>query len=236
MSIQADVSPKNIQTIKNILLQPALTSHFAVKIQPPQGVIEFMRARIENFDQKKLDELTLLCSEATLPGSSMFTSEVTGDFTGVTEKMVYRRQYDDQSSFTFYVDQNYKIIEFLEGWMNYIVGEGDINSRLDYQNYNASYRVKFRDDSKHQKKQGYAGEISIAKFERNMGQAINTTKDAGTPPLNATKMEYNFIKAYPISIDSMPVSYEGSTILKCIVNFTYIRYVRTRTNAENDTK
>jgi hypothetical protein len=227
MAIKADVSPKNIQTIKNILLRPALTSHFAIKINPPKGVVDFVanESRYSGFTLAKLDELSLLCSEATLPGSSLFTNEVTGDFTGVTEKMVYRRQYDDQSSFTFYVDQDYGIIEFLEGWMNYIVNE---DNRKEYESANASYRMKFRDD--------YAGEISIAKFERNMGQVINTTKDAGTPPLNATKMEYNFIKAYPISIDSMPVSYEGSTVLKCIVNFTYIRYVRSRVNTKNDTK
>jgi hypothetical protein len=120
--------------------------------------------------------------------------------------------------------------------MNYIVGEGDINPRIDYQDYNASYRVKFRDDSTIAKKQGYAGTIAITKFERNMGQVINTGKNTATPNYSGTEMVYNFIKAYPISIDSMPVSYEGSTILKCIVNFTYIRYVRSRINSKNDTK
>ena len=227
MPIEADVSPKRIQNIKSTILSPALTSHFSIKINPPSGLISFVgtTGRYSGFSLSKLDELSLLCSEATLPGSSLFTNEVTGDFTGVTEKMVYRRQYDDQSSFTFYVDQDYGIIEFLEGWMNYIVNE---DSREKYSNPNASYRMKFRDD--------YAGEISIAKFERNMGQVVNTGQTNETPPLNAAKMEYRFIKAYPISIDSMPVSYEGSTILKCIVNFTYIRYVRERVNSQNDTK
>jgi hypothetical protein len=225
--IKADVRSKNISDIKNTILRPALTSHFAVKIVPPPGVITFVanNARIPGFSQDKLDELSLLCSEATLPGSSLFTNEVTGDFTGVTEKMVYRRQYDDQSSFTFYVDQDYSIIEFLEGWMNYIVNE---DSQEKYLSDNASYRMKFRND--------YAGTIAISKFERNMGQVINTGKANVAPNYSATEMDYNFIRAYPISIDSMPVSYESGTILKCIVNFTYIRSVRSRINTKNHTK
>jgi hypothetical protein len=218
--LKAPISSKKISDIKSTILSPALTSHFSVKIVPPQNVINFVgnENRIPGFTLEKLDELTLLCSEATLPGSSLFTSEVTGDFTGVTEKMVYRRQYDDQSSFTFYVDQNYSIIEFLEGWMNYIVNE---NLQEEYLSENASYRMNFRDD--------YAGQIAVTKFERNMGQVVNTGKINETPPNNSTRLDYNFIKAYPISIDSMPVSYENGTILKCTVNFTYIRYVRTRT-------
>jgi hypothetical protein len=224
--VKPDVNFKTIDNLKLKLLRPALTSHFAVKIQPPPNVMSFVGSenRYEGFSQGILDDLSLLCSEATLPGSSLFTNEVTGDFTGATEKMVYRRQYDDQSSFTFYVDQDYGIIEFLEGWMNYIVNE---NSQSKYLSENASYRMNFRND--------YAGTIAISKFERNMGQVINTGKNAGTPSLNATRMDYNFVKAYPISIDSMPVSYEGSTVLKCIVNFTYIRYVRSRI-VGNDTK
>jgi hypothetical protein len=39
---------------------------------------------------------------------------------------------------------------------------------------------------------------------------------------------YQFINAYPISINSMPVSYDASQLLKCTVSFTYSRYVITR--------
>jgi hypothetical protein len=217
--IKAPISSKKISDIKNTILSPALTSHFSVKIVPPPDVIKFVddENRIRGFTLDKLDELSLLCSEATLPGSSLFTNEVTGDFTGVTEKMVYRRQYDDQSSFTFYVDQDYNVIEFLEGWMNFIVNEDD---QKKYLSENASYRMKFRDD--------YAGQIVITKFERNMGQVVNTGKTNEVSSNTSTRLDYNFIKAYPISIDSMPVSYENGTILKCTVNFTYIRYVRSR--------
>ena len=34
-----------------------------------------------------------------------------------------------------------------------------------------------------------------------------------------------FIGAYPISVSSMPVSYDSSSLLKCSVSMTYLRYV-----------
>ena len=38
-------------------------------------------------------------------------------------------------------------------------------------------------------------------------------------------LRYRFLQAYPISINSMPVSYDSSQLLKCTVSFTYTRYV-----------
>ena len=63
-----------------------------------------------------------MCCEATLPGSSLTTHEVNNDYHGVTEKMAYRRMYDETLGLTFYVDRDYKVIELIEGWMDYITG------------------------------------------------------------------------------------------------------------------
>jgi hypothetical protein len=38
-------------------------------------------------------------------------------------------------------------------------------------------------------------------------------------------LQYQFTNAYPISIDSMPVSYDSSQVLKCTVAFNYSRYI-----------
>jgi len=38
-------------------------------------------------------------------------------------------------------------------------------------------------------------------------------------------LEYEFLKAYPISIDSIPVTYDTSQLLKCTVNFNFSRYL-----------
>ena len=51
--------------------------------------------------------------------------------------------------------------------------------------------------------------LKIIKFERNYQSSL----------------EYEFIGAYPISVSSMPVSYDSSNLLKCSVSMTYLRYV-----------
>jgi len=196
----------NVSKIKANLLRPALTSYFLVEI--PQPTKEFPPNYLSdngiNLDQEKLN---LLCSEATLPGSSLGTHENTGDFTGVTEKFAYRRLYDDRIDFTFYVDAaNYLPIIYFESWIKFIVGESKsadtTSGKLETKSSEYFYRVKYPDD--YIAKQG----LKVTKFERT----------------HTNKLVYNFVNSYPIAITSMPVSYDASSLLKCTVSFSYIRY------------
>ena len=84
-------TPRNISQIKLALLQPATTSHFEVRV-PNILPVSYLRDNQVVLDQ---NQLNLLCSEATLPGSNLATLDLTNDHTGVTEKHAYRRVYDD---------------------------------------------------------------------------------------------------------------------------------------------
>lgn len=217
------LSPKFNPTeeLKSKIMRPALTSHYAAyfnvaEILSKEGARSFFDDRQAVIDG---EILSLSCSEASLPGSSLATHEINNDFTGVTERHVYRRQYDDRIDFTFYVDHDYKIIKFFETWMSWIVGEDQFK---DQSKYNYSYRVKFPEQ--------YRVNIHLQKFEKDY---VNYA-------------EYTFIGAYPISIASMPVSYDSSQLLKCTVSFSYIRYymenlrynvnslIETQLNAEDE--
>ncbi len=135
----------SVDKIKANLLRPALTSHFEVEIPQPTKTfpLNYLSDNGINLDQEKLN---LLCSEATLPGSSLGTHENTGDFTGVTEKFAYRRLYDDRIDFTFYVNaDNYLPIVYFESWIKFIVGESkskDADSgKLEIKSSEYFYRV-----------------------------------------------------------------------------------------------
>jgi len=204
-------SSKNIQDIKTNLLHPATTSHFYVQLDTTNPPAQYLNENGVILVQEKLN---LLCAEATLPGSNLATLELTSDHTGVTERHAYRRVYDDRIDLTFYVDvDNYLPIRFFETWIKWIANESkavdeSIGAGLDTPQYN--YRFKYRDQ--------YAVDgLKITKFERsNYGSGIKGAK--------ATPLTYGFVKAYPISISSMPVSYDSSSLLKCTVSFTYMRY------------
>ena len=207
----------SVDKIKANLLQPALTSHFIVDIPFPKygtspgGFGQYLISNGVKYDGEKL---RLLCSEATLPGSSLATHENNSDFTGVTEKFAYRRLYDDRIDFTFYVDAaNYLPIRFFESWIKFIVGESQTKAersgKLSSKDPNYFYRVKYPNNY-------IADGLKITKFER-------TSKNKKSANHEGATLIYNFVNAYPISITSMPVSYDTSSLLKCTVSFSYIR-------------
>ena len=97
-------SKKVLSDLKASILNPALTSHFQCWFYPPSAVRSLLPAGEVQDDRM----WSLSCAEAALPGTSIATNELVNDFTGITERHAYRRQYDTTSSFTFYVDHDYK--------------------------------------------------------------------------------------------------------------------------------
>ena len=199
---------KTFDQIRANLLQPALTSHFIVHITEPEGGIGMWGAVKKENDVEtvgfttKQDQLMLLCSEALLPGSTFATHQITSDRTGVTERHVYRRQFDDRIDLTFFVNAGenaYLPIRFFETWMKYISVES-FQQTNSVQDPNYSYRVRYPNE--------YYGGLSVTKFERS----------------HDSEIKYNFVNAYPTSIVSMPVSYDTSQMMKCTVSFSYVRY------------
>lgn len=200
-----------MNTLKSRILNPAQTSIYSVIIKSPNkpttsenktSLAEYFKGEFGQTFDTNLMELT--CVEASLPGSSLATVE-TMDYMGVTEKHAYRRLYDDTVDFTFLVtqDSNYQQIRFFDSWIRYITREEDRFLKTD----RFYSRVRYPKD--------YQGEISISKFEKNLGSGFN-----GLVPL----LTYNFVQAYPKSINSIPVSYDTSDVLKVTVSFTYTRY------------
>ena len=200
---------KNIADIKSNLLHPALTSHFEVKIQKPNGLTpEYLSANGVVYNQ---DKLNLLCSDAILPGSQLATHSITGDFHGATHKHAYRRQYDDRIDLSFYVDaENYLPIRFFEAWIKYISGEQITSAagRPGTEKSEYFYRMNYPVD--YICNQGF----EVIKFERT-GNSNNYT---------GRQMVYKFVDVFPISVNSMSVSYDASSLLKCTVAFSYVRY------------
>jgi hypothetical protein len=197
---------RSVSQIKSSLLQPALTSHYELYLSMPNGNAgDFNKIMLKNGVNFSAEQsnLQLACSEATLPGSSLATLEINNDYTGVTERHAYRRIYDDRIDLTFYVDTKYTVIKFFETWIKYITNEsisGVDGGPSGLASPNFFYSVRYPEE--------YQTNFSIVKFERDY----------------QSRLTYTFLKAYPISISSMPISYDSSSLLKCTVSFTYSRY------------
>ena len=197
----------NTSTIKSRILTLSQTSVYQIKLQPPGPVQGFLRNSDPNIDYGSdgLD-IELLCSSASLPGQSLATHDMTTDYPGVTEKMAYRKIFDDRIDFTFMVDKDYNVIQFFEGWINYITGQGTTFTNEEYLSRSRYYRMNYPSSYK-------SDNLYISKFEKDaLGYYLT----------------YQFIGAFPISISPTSVSYDASSALNYTASFNYMRYVKTR--------
>jgi hypothetical protein len=173
-----------------------------------------------------------MCHSAALPGVSLGLFEETGSRQGVVEKFPTIRQYPEVT-FEFYVDAEYGIIRLFEEWINFInplyvtLSDGKSADRARTGSYRGStsnrgsfdpndfYRMRYPDT--------YKRKLAITKFERDIDMGTGTPGlDSATTP---SMLTYEFINAFPVNLTALPVSYEGSTITKTTVTFTYDRYV-----------
>jgi len=201
--------PQQISRILPKFQNVAQTNHYLVKFGLPKGssfdpntLAGHLRSK--GVDTRfQLDDVGLLCSSASLPGSAFATINTVGDYQGVVERFAHTRNYT-QISLEFYVDNLYKSLKFLEHWMEYISGASQPN--LDESAYH--FRMRYPEDYK-------SDETRVIKFERNYRQFI----------------EYKFIGLFPMSLNSTRVSYEGAQVLKATCNFSYDRYIAGETTS-----
>ncbi len=152
-------------------------------------------------------DIGIMCSEATLPTSSFATAEVKDNFQGINQQFAHTRLYID-SDFTFYVDRNYNVLKFFEGWMDYISGDDDYRGVERDDNHN--YYRRFNYPMYRDRKIGYkCGSVTVSKFDRNFDN----------------NLVYEFINAFPKGMTSIPVTYGQTDILRVTVQFAYDRYI-----------
>tara|TARA_B100001250_G_scaffold144420_1_gene123654 strand:+ start:3211 stop:4053 length:843 start_codon:yes stop_codon:yes gene_type:complete len=190
--------PKKISQILPKFQNVAQTSHYLVKFGlPSKGGLR------SHLQDKGVDvrfsgeDIGLLCSSAVLPGSSMATVAVTGEYQGLVEIIPHTRNFT-RIKLEFYVDNRYKSLKFLEHWMEYITGGSSAGTLDDGYHFKLHYPEEYRSES-----------TKIIKFEKNYRQFL----------------EYNFRGLYPINLSSTKVSYKNSDVLKATCEFAYERYI-----------
>lgn len=208
----AALGPKSflMSEVKAKMGRYASTNFFHVYFKVPEGVKSnvdiYGGDRYQNF-------IDIACIDASLPGSSFATHEATNDYMGITERHVYRRQFDGKLDFTFAIDREYTLIKLFEAWMGYIGGEASNG----YKNYERGrgYRVPFINGT--DGTDGYAcNDFTLVKYEKDA-----TIVQRGNSP---TRLAYTFVNAYPIAIASMPISQGPTDLLTMTVTMDYQKY------------
>ena len=193
---------KKTEQIRGLFQRVATTNHYEVffsgfgALQRLRGYISSRSPRVTNFFISR--DLGLLCNSAELPATTMATAQVEGQRMGVVEKMAHSRVFTDVS-FTFYVDNQYRTLEFFELWHEFIASGS--NNEVDRSNIAYYHRMQYPDEYK-------VDTIKIQKFDKDHFRSV----------------EYNFLNCFPVSVSSMPVAYDGNQVLECQVTFAYDRY------------
>lgn len=180
------------------------------------------------FDERNgTADYNFLCSEATLPGSTFDVMELSGARQGVIERMPTRRVYTD-FDLTFYIDSRYKVLRLFEEWMNYIdplinndgAYAGDPQGQTGFGDRNCYYRFQYPNY--------YKRPIAIHKFERNLLKPRGMNRRSGDVKDKTAVLSYIFLDAFPLNVQAIPFSYQGTDITKVTINFSYTRYLVNR--------
>ena len=206
--------------------RPSLDNQYQVFISGvPTAITNYLTKEYGVDSKWPTRNVGMLCSEAVLPTSSFATAEVKDNFQGISEQYAHTRLYVD-TNFTFYVDKDYKMIKFFEGWMDWISGTDqtvpNTNTRSYYRKFNypkGSPTSDSKDDC------GYkAVTLSISKFEKDFNSKTNRNY-----------LQYDFINPFPKSMSSIPVKYGPADLLRVTVTFAYDRYVMVPTTRRKNT-
>ena len=191
------------QSIANRLVGPlAQTNHFLVTFSTLTPSVESYLARytkIRNVKEFLSRRAGILCSDASLPTSTLATAEVKDNFMGIPRQYAHTRFYTD-IDFSFYIDEDYTLLKIFEGWMEYISSGSNSFARQDDQAYYR--RMQYPDSYK-------CNNMFINKFEKNYKRTLR----------------YRFVNVFPKAINPVPVSYGAADILKVSVSFNFDRYI-----------
>tara|TARA_Y100000361_G_scaffold146628_1_gene157261 strand:+ start:45 stop:923 length:879 start_codon:yes stop_codon:yes gene_type:complete len=178
----------------------------------------FKRTQGRGFREK----MSIMCTEAEIPGTSFQTSLAVGHHQGIQEEFPNLRTFPPLN-LVFYVDADHVVLEILESWMTYI---NPLSTAK--RNVNAYGRFNYPET--------YKEILHVTKFENDFlvneideERILNTESDTVAEKIEIRKpttklLTYEFINVWPTNLTSMRVAYGNSNVLRCSVQFAYDRY------------
>lgn len=196
-----DGSPRVRRTadILPLFTKVATTSHYELSFPAmPWQLLTYIKLKSDDTIDNAFvfRDLGLLCKGAALPGTAYATAQINGNYMGINQKYAHTRIYTD-SSFTFMVDDDYRVIRFFELWQEFISSGSNTNRNRKAYYHRMQFPSEYKCDT-----------MNLKKFDKNHGNSV----------------EYTFLNSFPVNITPVSVSYDQSQILEISVSFAYDRY------------
>ncbi len=161
------------------------------------------------------------CDEVQLPNIGTMTGQLTGRYTGMGTVAYAHTPVYTEFQMGWMCDANMTPLKFLTAWHNVVIGQGSAAAPLGGKNLesmfsttstrsentanNRAINIAYPDE--------YCCEVKITKVE--MGQ----TEESRRPSIT-----YVMERAFPISIDAVPLSYGNSQLTRVTATFQYSRH------------
>ena len=213
---RSDIFRPNMKDIRDTIARPSLDTFYQVTFSfgkaniwlGSDGFRQFSGSSVPLPEDRRSqgrnykDKMSILCTEAEIPGTSFQTSLAVGHHQGIQEEFPNLRSFPPLN-LTFYLDADMVVLEVLEKWMTYI-NPISTNKR----DLNAYGRFNYPDD--------YKEIIHLTKFERDT---------FGKPKEYQSRLTtYEFVNVWPTNLTSMRVAYGDSNVLRCSVQLAYDRF------------
>ena len=199
-----DIFQKSTKDVQSIVGRPSVDTQYQAifSFGNYQNWLESTGNAIGKSRTNGLDfreKMSIMCTEAELPGTSFQTSLAVGHHQGIQEEFPNLRTFPPLN-LTFYVDADHVILEVLETWMT------NINPITNNKrNFNAFGRFNYP--------QSYKEIMHVTKFERDAFQDSKSKLSS-----------YEFVNVWPTNLASMRVAYGETNVLRLSVQLAYDRF------------
>jgi len=159
------------------------------------------------------ERILLMCDEVSLPGIQSNTGSITGRYQGQGPIYYPTSPIYTDLQLSFMCDAEMQAFKFLLDWHDFIYDTIDSTN-------NPGSGVRVGEKSRKLKyPEQYQCTLHVQKKERNK-----------TDEIGVSTMEFILNNAWPYSIDSIPLSYGSSQLVKCTANFYYTSWDRNPIN------
>ena len=201
----------------------AMSNGFAIKFNLPDGLQTYVDSVVPDADIYEG-----FCDEASLPSAQAATGQTTGKYLGEGQVSYPHTKLYTDFQLGWMADANMEPYKFLNAWWQYIFKESDDTGPYGVDNYfgvttgktysqmmsidgdgikarNRTTRLRFPES--------YTSTIQVAKVEK--GPRSDTDR---------VSMVHVLQDAYPYSVEQVPLSFGGSTLVKVTGNFYYSKH------------
>jgi len=211
---------QRIRSIFNSDKGGSYANEFEVKISfnpvANKGLIDDLSAAgfNVNVSEGAVKNMFLLCDEASLPGQFSATNEIDGLYTGRLIQYPQAKLYND-FSLSFMQTNKLNPSKFFDIWMYYMFPEYDLNSGEQLSYFDRNRRSQ------------RSNVVSVNYYDRTTCDFIEVKKMYKNPsaPNGEVSATYKMFKAYPYTIETIPLSYGPSVLNKLRVQFRYEKHV-----------